>query len=397
MRGEIVFDNTTEKGLPGPMPGENTLGDNVGQGATGRIPVAVLGGNGYVAGELHRLLVQHPRFSVVAAISSSQVGERVTASFPHLSGTAADGLTFESAEALTARFRPEVPLGLFAATPHGATAGLLDHLLSAAEKVGAPIKVVDLSADFRYSEASSYEEVYGVVHSAPHRLESFSCAVPEHAPGRPAASPRPAIHAAHPGCFTTATVLAAWPFFAAGLVEQDLFVAAVTGSSGSGRKLGSGTHHPERRSNLYAYSPLSHRHEPEMRRLLARAQSGEEPEVQFVPHSGPFVRGIHATLRMTLRKGLRAPAEAASLLAVVQECYRGSPFIRATLDPPRLIDVIGTNRCHLGVAARGHTLVVTSVIDNLVKGAAGGAVQWMNRIFDLPEETGLVLPGLGWF
>lgn len=355
-------------------------------GARDAIPVAVLGG-GYVAGELHRLLVQHPRFRVVAAVSSSQAGEAVTTSFPQLNGTSAEELIFESAESLVKGFKPGLPFGVFAATPHGATAELLDRLLSAAEGVGAPVRAVDLSADFRFSEAARYENIYGVEHRAPARLGSFHCAVPEHSPVVPAA------HVAHPGCFTTAVVLGAWPFFSRGLVEEEVFAAATTGSSGSGRKLGPGTHHPERRSDLHAYSPLAHRHEPEMRRLLAHANNGTEPDVQFVPHSGPFVRGIHATLRMSLR----APADAESLLAVARDFYRESPFVRATLEPPRLVEVVGTNRCRLGIATRGRTLVVTSVIDNLVKGAAGGAVQWMNRLFDLPDETGLVLPGLGWF
>ncbi len=112
-----------------------------------------------------------------------------------------------------------------------------------------------------------------------------------------------------------------------------------------------------------------------------------------MPHSGPFVRGIHATLRMTLREALPA----GELVERANRFYAHTPFVRASLELPRLTDVVGTNRCRLGIATRGRTLVVTSVIDNLVKGAAGGGVQWMNRLFDLPDDTGLNLPGLGWF
>jgi len=112
-----------------------------------------------------------------------------------------------------------------------------------------------------------------------------------------------------------------------------------------------------------------------------------------VPHSGPFVRGIHATLRMTLRDS----APAADLVERVNRFYAGGPFVTATAQPPSLTEVVGTNRCRLGVATRGHTLVVTSVIDNLVKGAAGGAVQWMNRLLGLEKDAGLRLPGLGWY
>jgi N-acetyl-gamma-glutamyl-phosphate reductase len=351
------------------------------------VPVAILGGTGYVAGELVRILLLHPHFKLETVVSTSQAGERVTAAFPHLLGTAADALTFESLEALTKRFIPHQPFGVFAATPHGATAALLDQVLGAAEATGTPLSVVDLSADFRFPDPETFAAIYGQAHAAPQRIPSFECAVPEHFVGRPSG------HAVQPGCFTTSVVIAAYPFFALNLVADDVFAAAITGSSGSGRKLGQGTHHPERRSNLYAYSVLGHRHEPEMRRLLGRARGGRDPDVQFVPHSGPFVRGIHATLRMTLHEAIPA----ADLVARVNAFYAGSPFVFATEQPARLTEVVGTNRCRLGIATRGRTVVVTSVIDNLVKGAAGGAVQWMNRLMNVADDTGLRLPGLGWY
>ena len=354
---------------------------------SGTIEVAVLGGNGYVAGELLRLLSQHPRFRVVSAVSTSRPGEAVVSAFPHLAGTSLVGLAFESPDDLAARLRPGLEIGVFAATPHGATAGLLDGLLAVAEGAGATFRAVDLSADFRFRDPGRYEATYGHAHAAPHRLAAFHCSVPEHFAGRPPA------HAVQPGCFTTAVPLAAYPFLALGLVEDDVFASAVTGSSGSGRTPVAGTHHPERHSAMYAYSPLVHRHEPEMRILLGRAIGGREPDVQFVPHSGPFVRGIHATLRLALRE----PAAAADLVQAAAAFYSGSPFVRVSAEPPRLTEVVGTNRCRLGVAVRGRTLVVTSVIDNLVKGAAGGGIQWMNRLFGLPDDEGLRLPGLGWY
>jgi N-acetyl-gamma-glutamyl-phosphate reductase common form len=352
-----------------------------------RIPVAILGGSGYVAGELARLLSAHPRFVLAGVASTSQVGEPVTSAFPHLAGTVLDGLVFEAPESLGRLLAPGKPVGIFAATPHGSTASLVELVLTAAERVGAALRLVDLSADFRFADAKTYEAIYGHPHPTPGRLSDFTCAVPEHV------RHKPAKHATQPGCFTTSVVVAAYPFLAEDLVEPEVFVSAVTGSSGSGRKLGQGTHHPERRSAMYAYSALGHRHEPEMRILLAAARAGEAREVEFVPHSGPFVRGIHATLRMTLR----SPMPADELVARVNHFYAPCPFVRATVEPPKLTEVVGTNRCRLGVASRGRTLVVTSVIDNLIKGAAGGGVQWMNRLFDLPDETGLQLAGLGWY
>ncbi len=349
------------------------------------IDVAVFGGQGYVAGELLRILSLHPRFRVAAVFSTSQGGESVTASFPHLAGTTVDGLTFRSQDEHASLFHSGRPVGLFFATPHGATASLADRVLSAAEAARADAKAVDLSADFRFRDPARYAAIYAHEHEAPGRLPQFVCAVPEHFRGRPPA------HATQPGCFTTAVTVAAFPFFAADLVEADVFVAAVTGSSGSGRTPAQNTHHPERSGNLYAYNPLGHRHEAEMRMLIGAARPGAEPDVQFVPHSGPFVRGIHATLRMTLKRD----ANAKDLASAVNAFY-GEGFVRASTIAPKLTEVVGTNRVRIGVATRGRTLVVTSVVDNLTKGAAGGGVQWMNRLFDLDDSCGLKLPGLGW-
>ena len=130
-----------------------------------------------------------------------------------------------------------------------------------------------------------------------------------------------------------------------------------------------------------------------MRTLLAALRNGDAPEIEFVPHSGPFVRGIHATVRMTL--GGAAPR--ADLVARAAAYYADSPFVQVGTEAPRLSEVVGTNRCQIGIIARGTTLVVIAALDNLTKGAAGGAVQWMNRLLGLPDTTGLVLPGLGWY
>jgi N-acetyl-gamma-glutamyl-phosphate reductase len=347
------------------------------------IRTAVFGGTGYIAGELLRLLVQHPRFKVVASFSTSQAGEPLTSAFPNLTGTAADALSFSSQDSFAEVIRGKDPIGLFFATPHGVTGELVERVLGAAARDRTPVRVVDLSADFRLG-ASDYERLYGHAHAAPARLAEFTCAIPEHWAGKPAG------HVAHPGCFTTSVVVAAYPFLKHDLVEGPIRVSAVTGSSGSGRAPAANTHHPERTGNLYAYNALAHRHEQEMRNLLGAARGGALPVVDFVPHSGPFVRGIHATLFLELKK----PAPAEELVEKVNAFYSVSPFIRATTTPPKLTEIVGTNRARLGVATRGRTLIVTSVVDNLTKGAAGGAVQWMNRLFDLDEDTGLRLPGL---
>jgi N-acetyl-gamma-glutamyl-phosphate reductase common form len=274
---------------------------------------------------------------------------------------------------------------VFCAAPHGAAAALLDGVLTAAENAGVAARAVDLSADFRFAEAAAYEKVYGHAHGAPGRLASFGCGLPEHVAGVPAG------HVGHPGCFTTSVLMATVPLLKLGWIEPRVTVVATTGSTGAGRTPTATTHHPARRSNQYADSPRRQRHEPEMR-ALAAAASGIDPEIHFVPQAGPFARGIYATIQARLVKGLDAEEVRAGLAAF----YAGSPFVDILAEPPRLQDVVGTNRCRLGVAVDGDHLVVFSAIDNLVKGAAGGGIQWMNRLLGFPEEMGLRVPGLGW-
>jgi N-acetyl-gamma-glutamyl-phosphate reductase common form len=355
------------------------------------IPAVVLGGSGYVAGELLRLLAGHPAIRPVAAFSESQAGEPVEAAFPHLAGCYR-GLAFSGRGDLARKLAEladgaaEAPaVAAFSAAPHGSAAPLVDELMAAAESAGVALRVVDLSADFRFASAADYARVYGKPHGAPERVAAFRCALPEHRADDPGAC------VGHPGCFTTATLLAAVPLLALALVEPRLSVVAVTGSTGAGRAPSATTHHPARRSNLFAYSPLAHRHEPEMR-ALAEAASGVAAEIHFVPQAGPFARGIYATLQARMARPLAAADVREALLGF----YAGAPFVHVAEAPPRLQDVVGSNRCLLAVAVDGDHLAVFSAIDNLVKGAAGGAIQWMNRLLGLPETAGLTPAGLGW-
>ncbi len=350
------------------------------------VPGVILGGSGYVAGEVLRLLAGHGAIRPAAVISESQAGEPVEAVFPHLSGCFPD-LRMTGREDLRALFAgwSGEKAAIFCAAPHGAAAGLLDAVLAEAEGAGVVPSAVDLSADFRFASAEAYQKVYGHAHGAPERLAAFTCAVPEHR----AETPRG--HVAHPGCFTTSVLLAVVPLLRSGLIEPRVSVVATTGSTGAGRSLSAGTHHPARRSNLYAYNPLQHRHAPEMK-ALAAAASGVEAEIHFIPQSGPHARGIYATIQARLVQ----PVTAADVRAALQDAYAGSPFVRVFAEPPRLQDIVGTNRCHLGAAVEGDHLAVFSTLDNLVKGAAGGGVQWMNRLLGFDETTGLMQGGIGW-
>jgi len=186
-------------------------------------------------------------------------------------------------------------------------------------------------------------------------------------------------------------LLATVPLIASGLTDADVFVTGITGSTGSGRSPQPGTHHPERHSNLYAYKPLAHRHAPEIAALIESA-TGKQARVHFVPHSGPFARGIHATVQARTSK--RVSTE--QLREVYESAYANAPFVDVIAGTPKLKDVVASNYCRLGVAGGDDSVVVMSVIDNLVKGAAGGAMQWMNRLWGLPETAGLIAAAPGW-
>jgi len=281
--------------------------------------------------------------------------------------------------------RRERSPAILAAAPHGVSAALIDKLLNVATAAGNAPRVVDISADFRFATAAVYEAVYPHPHGAPARLAQFSCAVPEHL--RTLKTP----HVAHPGCLSTATLLAAVPLLALGLIEPQVFVTAITGSTGSGRKPTDGTHHPTRHSDLYAYNALTHRHAPEIA-ACALSASGVAAHFAFVPHSGPFARGIHATVQAVLKQ----PLAAAQLNAQLRDFYAHSPFVKVSERAPHVKEVVASNYARLSAASDGRTVVVMCVVDNLTKGAAGGAVQWLNRLLGFAEDTGLTAPAAGW-
>ena len=347
-------------------------------------PAIVLGGTGYVAGELLRLIAGHPQLEVAAILSDSLPGAPVAGAFAHLRGPYPD-LKFSDLDEIEDLIRHTPRCALFSAAPHGVAAAIIDRLLTAAEAVGTRVHCVDVSADFRYSSAAAYEAVYKHAHGAPARVREFTCAVPEHLQK----SPTP--HVAHPGCFATATLLATVPLLALGLTDTRLFVTGITGSTGSGRKPGEGTHHPQRHSDLYSYGALSHRHVPEIV-ACAKLATGIEAELNFVPHSGPFARGIHVTVQASLKKPITTPQALEALKAYYQAC----PFVRIGDTPPRVKDVATSNYANLSAVTNGNSIAVMSVVDNLNKGAAGGAIQWMTRLLGLAETTGLTAPAPGW-
>lgn len=349
-----------------------------------KVPTIVLGGTGYVAGELLRLIAGHPGLELKAILSDSQPGESVGKAFPHLAAVYPE-LKYSSLEAITQLISTLPKSAVLAAAPHGVSHKLLDGLLVAAEKAGTKPTVVDISADYRYATAAAYEAVYKHAHGAPERIKQFTCAVPEHL----AKAPTP--HVSHPGCFATSILLSSVPLLKLGIAEPRLFASAITGSTGAGRTPTAGTHHPQRHSDLYAYNPLAHRHAPEVTEI-ALAASGIQADFCFVPHSGPFARGIHATIQATALKPIKTP----ELIAALQDFYKHSPFVRVSNEMPRIKDVATSNYAHISAVADGKTVAVMCAIDNLTKGAAGGAVQWLNRLLGFDETLGLTTPAPGW-
>ena len=347
------------------------------------VPTIVLGGTGYVAGELLRLIASHPHLQLAGVMSDSSAGEPVAGAFPHLA-TVYPHETFKSQAEIEELVRRERAPAILAAAPHGVSAKLIDTLLTVAEQAGNSPRVVDLSADFRYASTAAYEAAYQRPHGAPARIAQFSCAVPEHL------RHPPTPHVAHPGCFATTILLAAVPLLATGLIEPQLFVSAVTGSTGSGRHPLAGTHHPTRHGNLYAYNALTHRHAPEIGACARPPPASTRTSPSFrirvrtrvasTPRSRRCSNG-----RWTARKYSRA----SRLLRALAVRAGGGERTAAQ----------GRGRQQLRTSRRRERwphVAVMSVADNLNKGAAGGAMQWMNRLLGYAESAGLTAPAAGW-
>lgn len=347
-----------------------------------RIPAIIIGATGYVGAELMRLIGAHPHLTLVAAVSRAQAGERIAQVFPHLAPLYPDA-TFATPDSALEQLTDHDRVALFSAAPHAQSAGWVARFLSAAP-ANCELHCVDASADFRFSDASAFEKTYGEAHPHPELLGSFCTGLPEHWMG----ASRP--HAGNPGCFATAMLLACKPLLDSELTKGDLFAAGITGSTGSGKSATATTHHPERHANLYSYNPLGHRHVPEVRHLLDNGKA-PTPALNFVPHSGPFARGIH----MTVQASLRAPVSDTTVLEHLSRCYENAPFIRVSEDLPKLKQVTGSNYARVSARTNEGSVAVSVVIDNLVKGAAGGAVQWMNRLHRLDETDGLTAPAVG--
>lgn len=338
--------------------------------------ISVIGGAGYVGGELLRLLLQHPEVGDLLATSRSKAGVPVGEVHPALAPLT--DVRFSGAAPADAARRADV---VFLALEHGESSKVAEEIFAA-----APGLVIDLAADFRVSDLELYARFYGP-HAAPHLVPRFTYALADVLGS--------ALHGktalAAPGCFATAAQLALFPLAGAGGdLRPALF--AVTGSSGSGVHPKPTTHHPARAHNLFAYSVLNHRHEAEILQRWREWSGNPGARTRLMTHSGPFVRGIHLTLHADLgERGAAVPA-----VARFREAYAGRPFVRLLDQPPELTHAVGTNYAllHVAQSADGRELQVMVAVDNLVKGAGGQAIQAMNLALGLPEEAGLRIGGI---
>jgi N-acetyl-gamma-glutamyl-phosphate reductase len=336
------------------------------------IKVGIVGGTGYTGVELLRLLALHPQVELRAITSRADAGTPVNQMFPSLRGFLDISFTHPDSAHL------EQCDVVFFATPNGIAMQQVRALLDAG------VRVIDLAADFRIRDVKVWEKWYGMSHACPDLIAQAVYGLPEINRDKI----RQAQLVANPGCYPTAVQLGFFPLLEAGLVDAGSLIAdAKSGVSGAGRKAEVGSLFSEASDNFKAYGVSGHRHLPEIRQGLASVAK-HEVGLTFVPHLTPLIRGIHATLYARLNSDT-------DLQTLFEKRYENEPFVDVMPagSLPETRSVRGSNRCRIAVhrPQDGDTVVVLSVIDNLVKGAAGQAVQNMNIMFGLPEATALNL------
>lgn len=358
-----------------------------------RVRVGVAGGSGYTGVELVRLLAQHPNVQLTAVTSEKSAGQSLGAVFPHLQGVVP--LTFDTLAPDQLAERADV---IFLALPHTKSMDPVATCLRAGKRV------IDLSADFRLHDAQIYATWYQTAHTQPDLLARSVYGLPElH---RSELSQADLV--ASPGCYPTAAILQLAPLIAQGLVEPGTIVIdAKSGVSGAGRSPALPYHFPEAHESLEAYKVGQHRHIPEIEQELTLLQGKRAAphqsdstaatrvpiQVSFTPHLVPMNRGILSTAYCRLR----GPIDLPRLRGLYRDFYKSEPFVRvhdATMPNPR--HTRGSNYCDVAVFADARVgwVITVAALDNLVKGAAGQAIQAMNLMLGLPEQLGLAAPGI---
>ena len=323
-----------------------------------KIKVGIVGGAGYTAGELLRLLVNHPQTEIVFVHSKSNAGKYIHSVHTDLLGDTQ--LRFSDT------ISGDIDV-LFLCVGHGEAKKFLES-----NKINGNVKLIDLSQDHRLEEANRRSEIvnrkwtYGLPELNYDRIKTSSSI-------------------ANPGCFATCIQLALLPLAKEGLLKDEVHVSATTGSTGAGQSLSDTSHFSWRQNNMSSYKVFRHQHLAEIGQSLKQLQANYSQEINFVPHRGSFTRGILASLYTETDVSVEKAQE------VFRAYYEKHPFVHVSDEAIDLKQVVNTNKCLLHLEKHGKKLVVTSVIDNLLKGASGQAVQNMNLMFGLDETTGLKL------
>lgn len=320
------------------------------------IKVGIIGGAGYTAGELIRILLNHPDAEIVFVNSSSNAGNKLSAVH--------EGLIGETDMVFTDRLPLDTIDVLFFCTAHGDTRKFME-----ANTLPEGLKVIDLSMDYRL-ESDDNPFIYGL----PELNRRAICK---------------SQYVANPGCFATAIQLALLPLARNLMLNDDVYVNAITGSTGAGVKPGATTHFSWRNNNLSIYKPFTHQHLPEIMQSLKHLQSSFDHDINFIPYRGDFARGIFVTAVV------KNAVDIDELYRIYREYYEADSFVHVVEEQIDLKQVVNTNKCLLHLEKHGDKLLVVSCIDNLLKGASGTAVHNMNLLFNLKETTGLILKPSG--
>ncbi len=319
------------------------------------IKAGIVGGAGYTAGELLRILISHPEAEIISVMSGSHTGDPVFKAHPDLEGDTdlifSDSISDES----------DV---VFLCSGHGKSKGIIDQGI-----IPEGAKIIDLSADFRI-EDGTHDFVYGLPELNRNRIKT-------------------AKNIANPGCFATCIQLSLLPLADAGLLNEDVHVSAITGSTGAGQSPSDTTHFSWRSNNASVYKAFTHQHLGEIRQSLTQLQSGFDKGIHFIPMRGAFTRGILAACY------LRSDISENEAKAIFEAYYTDHPFVVVSDSEPDVKKVVNTNKAMVYIQKEGDQLLIQGVIDNLTKGASGQAVQNMNLIFGLDEKTGLNLKSAG--
>ncbi len=316
------------------------------------IKAGIIGGAGYTAGELLRLLINHPEVEITFVNSSSNAGNPIV--------DVHEGLVGETDIVFTDQLPLEQIDVLFLCTAHGDTRKFMEsHVLPEG------LKVVDLSMDYRI-EGPEHQFVYGLPELNKERIKA-------------------AEYIANPGCFATCIQLALLPLAKNQMIHENVMVNAITGSTGAGVKPGATSHFSWRNNNMSIYKPFAHQHVPEIKQSLRQLQCSFNSDIDFIPYRGDFARGIFATIV------LHSKVSEENIIRMFTEFYADAPFVHVTEKNLDLKQVVNTNKCLIHIEKHEDKLLIISCVDNLLKGASGQAVQNMNLLFGLDETSGLRL------